>query len=261
MSNSWLRLAGIFLPVFLIVLVLRLPAVWALHWVQGRIPVVIECVSVQGTLFNAKCQNMRLELTGGRTAYFNTFTWEVSPLVLPLGRIQVISSMAGYEGLLNGQVQITPGGWRLSVLDGDVSMGILNLIFPGLDLAGIQGRLSIRGRGVKFTGQGMLSSGELDIVINNFKSDLVDGVPPLGNYSIQLSFEPGTTTLGRIQTLTPDSPLQITGEISVRENDRKLIFTGKGRAGPGSTDSLHTFLSLMGEVKNGTVNIDWQADL
>ena len=84
---------------------------------------------------------------------------------------------------------------------------------------------------------------------------------PLGDYAVKLRFDPAEGIQGKVETLTQDALLKIRGDIRIGPDYRMLTFRGRGAAAPGAADSLHTLMTLLGEVEDDSFTMDWQTAL
>ena len=175
MNTDRIRLGILFGTVFLIALLLKLPAAWVLHWAGESIPSGWRWTGVSGTALNAIIENPVYEFPAGKSAAFDRVRLKIPLPPLLLGRLHIRYRFTSGEGDLDGRLYLAPQHWRIIDADGDLPLRFLYGPVPELELYGLNGRMRPRVESFSGTYTGLLRAGRLELLRADAALDLAAG--------------------------------------------------------------------------------------
>jgi len=258
MQQYPLRLGLLGLVVFIIVMLVQLPAAWVLSWMDGGPSQRLLWQYASGSVFDARVDTLAVSVAPDRRIVFKQVELDTSILPLLVGRLVV-----EFKGRINneefsGRANLGWGKWRLHQIQGRIALEALSSLLPELEIFGVRGNVLIRGEGLVGSYNQLPDSGSIDAKIENLYLGLIQTRQPLGSYSIKLDDSRDGEMTGALQTVGNDALLNFDVNINLNAQNRSVALQGQAWAGNNEAEAVQAVLPLMGPVQGNRARINWQ---
>ena len=261
MTKRWIYLGLTALAVFLGALLLRTPAPWLLAGANQLLPLEISWNEARGTISGMDVRGLGFTLPGGRRVWFSRVTLE--PALLPLlgGQLRLHFRVDDAGEQLAGSAGFGLKSWELVEIDGKLPLTALLPTLPELEIAGLDGQVSIQGEAVA-AGYGSLpSAGRLLLSFQAIRATWLRTDQPLGSYQVTLQAQEQAGLNGEITTLTGPALFSLSATVRQEPASQTLKFQGAGQLSPDAPTPLRRILPILGKASRDRVAIDWQFTL
>jgi len=258
MQQYQLRLGLLGLAVFIIVMLVQLPAAWVLSWIEGGTSQRLLWQHASGSVFDARVDTLVVSVAPDRQIVFEQVQFNTSILPLLVGRL-----VFEFKGNTNNEefsvrANLGWGKWRLQQIQGRIALEALSSLLPELEIFGVRGNLLIRGEGLVGSYNQLPGSGSIDAMIENLYLGLIQTRQPLGSYLIKLDDSRAGEMSGVLQTVGNDALLNFYVNINLDAENRSLALQGQAWAGNNDAEEVQGMLPLMGPVQGNRAQINWQ---
>lgn len=261
MDRRWIYLGLTALVIFLGALALRMPAAWILAGADRLLPAEVGWTGSSGGISGMVVHGLTFGLPGGRRVWFNKVTLE--PALLPLfgGSLGLDFRIDDGDGRLAGSARAGLRRWRLEEIDGKLPLTALLPTFPELEIAGLEGEVSIRGEAVSAEYGALPSGGRLILGFEDIHAAWLQMDELLGNYQVELQAIEQSGIAGELRTLGGPALLSLTGRFTQETPAQTLMFRGSGRLSPDAPVPLRRILPILGRAGRDRVAMEWQLTL
>ena len=262
MRRRWLRLTLLGAAVFGLALVAQFPAGWALYLAQDRVPGKLEWQGASGSVFDARIDRLAYAVPGGPRVVVGPVAVRTRVLAAVTGSLPVELRVQSPMGEATGSVRLGPGGWRVPVIKGRLDMAQLPRLVPQLEVAGMEGQVLFRGQELAgdYAG-GRPRSGQLRATVEDLRVGLIQTDRPLGDYSLEMRADGENGFQGKVRTVDDKALLGVQGEARASLASGRMRFRGQGWAADDAPQAVRDILPLLGQARNGRVQIRWQGRL
>ena len=262
MDRRWIYCLGVTaLVVFLGALLLRAPAAWILAGANRLLPAQIGWSGAEGTVSGMVIRGLAFRLPGGRRAYLSKVT--LDPALLPLfgARLELDFRIDDGGKALSGSAGFGLRDWRLEEIDGELPLTALLPTFPELEIAGLDGGLTLRGETVSAEYGSLPDAGRLAVGFEDIRALWLQTDRPLGKYRLQLRALDQAGISGELTTLPGPALFTVTGSVMHEPSSQTLKFSGLGQLSPDAPVPLRRILPILGRAGQNRVTMEWQLTL
>lgn len=261
MTKRWIYLGVTALAVFLGALLLRTPAPWVLAGANRLLPLEISWNEARGTIAGMDVRGLGFTLPGGRRVWFSRVTLE--PALLPLfgGQLRLYFRVDDAGEQLAGAADFGLKRWELVEIDGKLPLTALLPTLPELEIAGLEGRVSIEGEAVAAEYGSLPTAGRLLVGFEAIRVTWLRTDQPLGSYRMALQAQEQAGLSGAITTLTNPALFSLSATVVQEPASQTLKFQGAGQISPDAPASLRRILPILGKAGRDRVAIGWQFTL
>ena len=258
MDRRWIYLGVTALVFFLGALVLRMPAAWILAGANRLLPAEVGWTGSSGGIAGMVVRGLTFGLPGGRRVWFNEVTLE--PALLPLfgGSLGLDFRIDDGGGRLAGSARAGLNRWRLEEIDGKLPLTALLPTFPELEIAGLEGEVSIRGEAVSAEYGSLPYAGRLTVGLEDIRAIWLQTDRPLGKYRLRLQALDQAGISGELTTLPGPALFTVTGSVMHEPSSQTLKFSGLGQLSPDAPVPLRRMLPILGRAGRDRVTMEWQ---
>jgi len=258
MQQYPLRLGLLGLAVFIMIMLVQLPASWVLSWIEAGTSQRLLWHHASGSVFDARVDTLAVSVAPDRQIVLEQVQLDTSILPLLVGRL-----VFEFKGRINseefsGRANLGWGKWRLQQIQGRIALQALSSLFPELEIFGVRGDVLIRGEGLVGRYNQPPESGSVDAMLENLYLGLIQTRQPLGSYSIKLDDSRAGEMSGALQTIGNDALLNFDVNIRLNAEDRSIALQGQAWAGNSEAEAVQGMLPLMGSVQGNRAQINWQ---
>lgn len=261
MSKRWIFLGGIGLIVFMSALLVRMPAAWLLVGADRLLPVEVGWNQAQGTVSEAVIDGLSFSLPGGRRVYLNKVTFHPAFLSLFSGRLKLDFQLDDSGERLAGSADFGLERWHVAAAGGKLSLSALTPTLPELEIAGLEGRITVRAENIVADYGALPSSGQLVVELENVRTIWLQTDDPLGHYRLHLQALGPAGISGELRTLDGPALLSVTGGVKQEPSSQTLKFSGIGQLSEDAPVPLRRILPILGRTNRDRVAVDWQLAL
>ncbi|MFA9462057.1 type II secretion system protein N [Thiohalorhabdus sp. Cl-TMA] len=245
--------------VYVIALVVQLPASWAFHWARGTVPEAVTWQGVEGTIWHPRINRLAVALPGGIQVPTGPVGVDFQPSALLTGALGARFRAELLGGTVRGRLTGGPGGrWTMSEIQGRLSLSRLADIDPRFGMAGAQGTLLFAGENL--AGRALPEKGQLRATLEGLQVGLLPTDGPVGEYALRAEVTGPGRIRGEVQTLE-ERALGIRGRFRADLRKRTYRFKGEGWVPSDAPQAVQDILPLLGPVRDGRVNIQRQGRL
>lgn len=244
-TSRWRALAysGAILCSYILFLIITLPAYWA-DWLVNRAGLgAVRIQQSEGTLWNGSGD---LVIQGtGRERMQTRIVWELQPLWLFTGKLQVRLSSQNSDPALNATIRVGYHHLSIQEVDARLPVGVIGLFNPAFALMDPTGRLQITTPEMTLTSTGLEGGMQLTWLAAGAR---LGGLSEIGDYRLVVNGR-GPKAEFQIETLRGDVGITAQGEWQT-QGDGLLHLTGT--ISPGSREpALIPLLRTLNAQKNG----------
>ena len=261
MSKRWIYLGAVAVTVFLVALLLRTPSGWILWGASRMLPVEVRWTDARGTISATVVNGLSFALPGGRRAYFDKVILYPALASLLSGRLGLNFEVDDGGERLEGSADFGLHGWRLTDIDGSLSSDALIPTLPELEIAGLEGRITIQADNIAAEYGSLPSSGLLLVRLEGIRTIWLQTEQPLGSYEMEMQAQEQSGISGELRTLSPAALLSVTGRIIQEPASQTLNFTGQGQLSADAPVPLRRVLPILGRAGKDRVTMAWQLAL
>lgn len=258
MDRRWMYLGATALVVFLGALLLRAPAAWILAGANRLLPAETGWTGAEGTISGMVIRGLTFRLPGGRRAYISKVTLDPAFLSLFGGRLGLEFRIDDGGRALSGSAGFGLHDWRLEEIDGELPLTALLPTFPELEIAGLDGGLTIRGEAVSAEYGSLPHAGRLTVGFEDIRAIWLQTDRPLGKYRLQLQALDQAGISGELTTLPGPALFTVTGSVMQEPSSQTLKFSGLGQLSPDAPVPLRRILPILGRAGQDSVTMEWQ---
>ena len=228
---------------YLIFLVITFPASWVewglFRYTQGMVSIN----GASGSLWRGTAP-LVVQLPQSSPQYLGDLSWNVNPLWLIIGRLQVHLNITAPNLQMQGNVALSPSTIRVAQMHGKLPASLINLYYAPAALFAPSGWLHVDIDTLAIA-QGI--NGSIDILWQDAGSSLSQ-VNPLGDYRLHLTGEGDTT---RIQVETLRGVLMLNGQGHWQWGTGQLQVNGTAKPDANSAAQVEPILKLLGPDQGG----------
>lgn len=261
MDRRRMYLGATALVVFLGALLLRAPAAWILAGANRLLPADIGWAGAEGTISGMAIRGLTFRLPGGRRAYISKVTLDPAFLSLFGGRLGLEFRIDDGGKTLTGSAGFGRHDWRLEEIDGELPLTALLPTLPELEIAGLDGGLTIRGEAVSAEYGSLPDAGRLTVGFEDIRAIWLQTDRPLGKYRLELQAPEQAGISGELSTLPGPALFTVTGSVRHEPSLQTLKFSGLGQLSPDAPVPLRRILPLLGRAGQDRVTMEWQLAL
>ena len=261
MGKRWIFLGGIGLVVFMAALLLRMPAAWLLVGANRLLPVEAGWSEARGTVSEAVIHGLSFSLPGGRRVYLNKVTFHPAVLSLFSGRLRLDFRLDDSGGQLTGSADFGLERWQVAAAGGKLSLSALTPTLPELEIAGLEGRITVRAENIVADYGALPSPGQLVVELEDVRTIWLQTDNPLGHYRLDLQALGPAGISGEVRTLNGPALLSVTGAVQQEPSSQTLKFSGIGQLSEDAPVPLRRILPILGRTNRDRVAMDWQLAL
>ena len=258
MNRRWIYLAVTALVVFLGALLLRTPALWILAGTNRLLPADISWNDAHGTISGMVIRGLTFRLPGGRRAYISKVTLDPAFLSLFGGRLGLEFRIDDGGKAVSGSAGFSLYHWRLEEIEGELPLTALLPTLPELEIAGLDGGLTIRGGAVSGEYGSLPDAGRLTVGFEDIRAIWLQTDRPLGDYLLELQAFEQAGISGDLSTLPGPALFTVTGSVMHEPSLQTLKFSGMGRLSPDAPTPLRRILPFLGRAGRDSVTMEWQ---
>lgn len=244
-TSRWRALAysGAILCSYLLFLIITLPAYWA-DWLVNRAGLgAVRIQQSEGTLWNGS-GNLVIQGTG-RERMQTRIAWELQPLWLFAGKLQLRLSSQNSDPALNAKIRVGYHHLSIQEVEARLPVGVIGLFNPAFALMDPTGRLQITTPEMTLTSTGLEGGMQLTWLAAGAR---LGGLSEIGDYRLVVNGR-GPKAEFQIETLRGDVGIAAQGEWQT-QGDGLLHLTGT--ISPGSREpALIPLLRTLNAQKNG----------
>jgi general secretion pathway protein N len=245
LTSRWRALAysGAILCSYILFLIITLPAYWA-DWLVNRAGLgAVRIQQSEGTLWNGSGD---LVIQGtGRERMQSRIVWELQPLWLFTGKLQVRLSSQNSDPALNAKIRVGYHHLSIQEVEARLPVGVIGLFNPAFALMDPTGRLQITTPEMTLTTAGLEGGMQLTWLAAGTR---LGGLSEIGDYRLVVNGR-GPKAEFQIETLRGDVGITAQGEWQT-QGDGLLHLTGT--ISPGSREpALIPLLRTLNAQKNG----------
>jgi len=260
MTSSRFRLLLGGVAVFLITLLLHLPADRVLDLYRDRLPTNIVWQQLTGNVFNPSFSQLVIKVSDRQSILIETADIHISVLPLLAGRLKFRFVLTVENGQVSGVAVLRKNTWQVPVIEGQVPLRSLTALLPAAGLAAGSGQVNISGNTLAGLYRQLPVTGAVEVIMNQLQLDLLHP-QSLGNYAVKLQADEQTGVFGSIATLSTDALINIQAELKLDAVSNSLRIDGQARVASNAPDSIISVLPLLGTVTDGIARIQWQTRL
>jgi hypothetical protein len=260
MTSSRLRLLLGGVAVFLITLILHLPADRVLNLYRDRLPGNIGWQQLTGNIFNPSFSRLVINMSDRQSMLIESADIRISVLPLLVGRLKFRFTVKVDDGQVSGVAVLRRNSWQVPMIEGQVPLRAITAVLPAAGMAAGSGQVNISGNQLAGPYQKLPIAGMMDIVVNQLQLDLLHP-QPIGDYALKLQADEETGVNGRIDTLTSDALINVQAELKLDAVSNSLRIDGQARVASNAPDAVTSVLPLLGTVTDGIARIQWQTGL
>ena len=243
-TSRWRVIAysGAILCSYLLFLIFTLPAYWA-DWLVNRAGLgAVRIQQTEGTLWNG---NGDLVVKGaGRERLQTRIAWELQPVWLFTGKLQVRLSSQSSDPALNATIRVGYHHLSIQEVDAKLPVGVVGLFNPAFALMDPTGRLQITTPQMTLTTAGLEGDMQLTWLAAGAR---LGGLSEIGDYRLQVNGRGPKAEL-RIETLRGDVNITAQG---VWQTQGAGLLHLTGTISPGSREpALLPLLRTLNAQKN-----------
>jgi hypothetical protein len=261
MTSRQARLLVAGLAVFLISLIIQVPADRLLYLFRDNLPATISWQSVSGTVFTPSFHNLVIYTTDNHRVLIESADLHISLLPLMLGRLKLQFNLTSPDSHVSGVAIVRRHDWEIPELEGRLALRTLSGLSPWLEMSGADALVSFSGNKLAGEFQRLPASGELKLMLEDLQIKMLGTEGPLGDYSLQLQTIEEAGVSGSVDTASADARLKIQGRLVLDPISRLLRFEGKASVAADAPESVASILPMLGPVTDGYARIDWQTKL
>jgi len=249
------------LAVFLGALLLRTPAPWILAGANHLLPTGISWSEAQGTLTGMEIRGLGFTLPGERRVWLRAVSLKPALSSLLGGRLTLQFRIDDGGEQLTGTASFGLQRWALTEAQGTLPLAAFLPTLPELEIAGLEGRVSIQAETVSARYGALPDRGQLQVQLENIRAVWLLTDQPLGSYRLALRAQEQTGISGRLNTHTDPALFSLTATVTQPSSSPTLTFQGAGQLSPEAPMPLRRILPILGKASRDRVTIDWQVGL